>query len=125
MTFMTISAMVTNGKRSLGMLALSGNTSATSCARPRAAARLGHAGARAGHVLVGVVGRAHERAGGDVLESHRVCRALELGELVRVPVAHDGKVLLGRTQVLADGKHRDAALAQACERLEQLVLALA
>ena len=34
------------------------------------------------------------------------------GELVRVPVAHDRQMLLGRAQVLADGQHRDVVLAQ-------------
>src|SRR5215207_7806393 len=37
--------------------------------------------------LLGVVARAHERAGGDRLEAHRVRLALQVGELVRVPVA--------------------------------------
>src|SRR4051812_37083122 len=39
------------------------------------------------HVLVGVVARAHERPGGDVVEAEVVGGALERGELVRMPVA--------------------------------------
>src|SRR6266487_686097 len=40
-------------------------------------------------VRVGVVARAHERAGGDVLETQLVGRSFEGGELVGVPVADD------------------------------------
>src|SRR5829696_1830636 len=75
--------------------------------------------------LLGVVARAHERAGGDRLEAHRVRLALQVGELVRVPVAHDRQVVLRGTQVLADGEYLDAVLAQDAEGLEQLFLRLA
>src|SRR3954449_6004272 len=57
-----------------------------------------------GHVLVGVVARAHERPGGDVVEAQLVRRGLQRLELVRVPVAHDRQVALAGTQVLADGE---------------------
>src|SRR4051812_19696244 len=77
------------------------------------------------HVLVGVVARAHERAGRDVLEAERIRGALEGGELVRVPVAHDRQVLLRRPQVLADGEDLDVVLAQDAERLDELLLRLA
>src|SRR3954447_18177549 len=76
-------------------------------------------------MLVGVVARAHERPGGDVIEPQRVRRALERGELVGVPVAHDGQVLLRRTQVLPDGEDLDTVLAQDPERLDELVVRLA
>src|SRR3954469_2177535 len=86
--------------------------------RPRARLALGH-------VLVGVVARPHERAGGDVLEAERVRGALQGGELVRVPVAHDREVLLGRAEVLADGEDLHAVLAEDAERLDELVVRLA
>jgi hypothetical protein len=76
-------------------------------------------------VLVGVVGGAHERAGGDVVEAERVGGGLERGELVGVPVAHDGEVALGGAQVLADGEHLHAVLAQGGEGLDHLLVGLA
>src|SRR4051794_22795403 len=88
---------------------------------PRARLRLrggrDRAGARKrlGHVLVRVVARAHERAGRDVLEAERVRRALQRQELLGVPVADDGEVALGGPQVLADGEHLHALLAQLAE----------
>src|SRR5215213_8510856 len=50
--------------------------------------------------LLGVIARAHERSRGDGLEAQGVGLALQLGELVRVPVARDRKVVLGGAQVL-------------------------
>src|ERR1700730_7661840 len=109
----TTSATVMSGKCSFGMLSLSGNIWRASGAGrpgrayPRAAGRrparsargLGPgrrhrtpAGAALGDVLIGVVGGAHERAGRDVIEAELVGVALERGELLRVPVAHDGQV---------------------------------
>src|SRR5215207_7741633 len=76
-------------------------------------------------VLVGVVARAHERARGDVVEAELVRSSLERLELVRVPIAHDRQVALGRAQVLADGEHLDSVLAQLPERVDQLVVRLA
>src|SRR5215213_1700428 len=65
---------------------------APAAARSRAAAialRIGSGGCARGLLerLLGVVARAHERPGGDGLEPQRVGLALQLGELVRVPVA--------------------------------------
>ena len=85
-TLSAISAIVTIGSRARRMLSRSGIKRGE---RP-------DAGARLRHVLVGVVGGAHERAGGDVLEAERVRRALERRELVRMPVADDRQVLLAR-----------------------------
>src|SRR5829696_3286774 len=82
-TFAAMSAIVTYGVRRVGMLSFSGNTGR----------RLPGGGERPDarpvlwHVLVGVVARAHERPGGDVVEAERVGRVLERLELVRVPVA--------------------------------------
>src|SRR6201994_315088 len=77
------------------------------------------------HVLIGVVGGAHERPGGDVVEAELVGSRLERGELVGMPVAHDRQVALGGAQVLTDGEHADALLAQRGERLDELVVCLA
>src|ERR1700680_2236506 len=95
------SATVTNGKRSFGMLSLSGIIAArrggwAKCSAeptrllaggsPRAL-RLADgrqrpdAVARLGDVLVGVVGGANERAGRDMVEAELVGGALERGEL--------------------------------------------
>ena len=76
-------------------------------------------------VLVGVVGGAHERPGGDVLEAERVGGVLERGELLRLPVAHDRQVALGRPQVLADREHLHALLAQLPEGFDHLLVRLA
>src|SRR5437899_2189417 len=70
------------------------------------------AGAMLRDVLVGVVGGAHERSRGDVLEAEVVGGALERGELVGMPVAHHREVALGGAQVLADGQHLHVARAQ-------------
>src|SRR5690349_21746494 len=112
------------------MLSLSGNTGSRPYAQLRRAALAGR-GDRADarpvllDVLVGVVAGAHQRARGDVLEAELVGRDLERLELVRVPVAHDRQVALGRAQVLADGEHLDALLAQLAEGVDHLVVRLA
>ena len=77
------------------------------------------------HVLVGMVGGAHEGAGGDVLEAELIRGALQRGELVGMPVADDGEVALGGAQVLPDGEHLHAMLAQNGKRIHQLVMGLA
>src|SRR5205823_6775778 len=76
-------------------------------------------------VLVGVVARAHEGPRRDVVEPEPVGGMLERLELVRVPVADDRKVALARAQVLADGEHLDAVLAQRGERVDHLLERLA
>src|SRR4051812_20181474 len=108
-----MSATVTAAKRSVGMLSFSGNTlrrrsvvvSAGGCDGSDARPLLRH-------VLVGVVAGAHEGPGGDVVEAKVVGRPLERGELVGVPVAHDGQVALRGAQVLADGQDLHAVRAQ-------------
>ena len=77
-------------------------------------------------VLVGVV-ELSARAGRRRCARSRASYAarLERLELVRVPVAHDRQVALGRAQVLADGEHLDALLAQLAERVDHLVVGLA
>src|SRR4051812_26860720 len=97
------------------------NDTDATCARPRPSGD----GAGLRDVLVGVIAGAHERAGRHVLEAELVGRALERGELVRVPVAHDRQVALGRAQVLAHGEDLDAVLAQPAERVDHLLEALA
>src|SRR6478736_343840 len=108
MQLSAIRITVTTGKRSVGMLSRSGNTSAG--VRQRADARR-----VLRDVLVGVVGAAYERAGGDVVEAQGVRRVLEGLELVRVPVAHHRQVALRGAQVLANREHLDAARAQVLE----------
>src|SRR3954449_5530947 len=96
MTLATSSATVTIGKRSVGMLSLSGNTRR----RLLPGGQGTHAGQRLLDVLVGVVARAHERPGRHVVEAHRHAGLRERVELVGVPVAHHGQVPLRRAQVL-------------------------
>src|SRR5690349_4455175 len=75
--------------------ALDGGLSATDGLQPFLGRR--GEGPDAGPILldvrVGVVARAHERAGGDVIEAQRVGGLLEGLELVGMPVAHHGQVL--------------------------------
>src|SRR5689334_13696320 len=128
-TLTTISATVTNGKFSVGMLSLIGNTGWPPGYPP---ARRALRGCRDGtdarpalfHVFIRVIRRAHERAGRDVLEAEIVGGRLQRLELVRMPVAHDRQVALGRAQVLADGEHLDALLAQLAERVDHLRVGL-
>ena len=60
-----------------------------------------------------------------MLEAERVGGGLERGELLRLPVAHDRQVALGRPQVLADGEHLHALLAQLAEGVDHLLVRLA
>ena len=76
-------------------------------------------------LVAGVVARADERAGFDVLEAERERLDLHLGELVGVVVALERQVLERRAQVLADRQDVDVDLAQRLERLGQLVARLA
>src|SRR3954451_1122717 len=71
--------------------------------------------------LLGVVARADQRAGRHRLEAHRVGLALELGELVGVPVADHRQVIDRGPQVLADREHLHVVLAEDPECLEQLL----
>src|ERR1700754_3621296 len=114
--FAAISPYVTYGVRVVGMLSRSGIIG------PAYRSRSGGRDLRAGgqrtdswtvllDVLVGVVAGAHQRARGNVLEAEIVGSGLERGELLRMPVADDRQVALGRTQVLADGEDLDARLA--------------
>src|SRR6266511_3410125 len=116
-TLIAISAIVTIGSRRVGMSSLSGINS--SAGNPLARGR------RLCQRLLGVVTRAHQRTRRHRLEAHRVRLALELRELVGVPVAHDRKMVARRPQVLADRQHLDTVLAKDAERLEQLLLRLA
>ena len=74
----------------------------------------------AGHLVAGVVARAHERRRLDVLEAERQRLDLHLGELVGVVVALERQVLQRRAQVLADREDVDVDRAQRLERLGQL-----
>src|SRR3954463_6379284 len=134
-------AIVTTGVRRVPMLSFRGNTAGAQGYRRargdrpsrgrRRDRRSGRRRERPGprlalrHVLVGVVARAHERTGGHVLQAEAVRGALEGRELVRVPVADDRQVLLGRAQVLADREDLDAVRAEDAERLDELVVGLA
>src|SRR5664280_2403856 len=110
MTLIATSVTVTIGNRASGMLSLRGNIAArgrrcrrrgpirgAAAAAPDPLAGRGgeraHARLRLGDVLVGVVGGAHERARGHVVEPELVGGPLERRELVGMPVAHDGQVL--------------------------------
>src|SRR5438105_14568090 len=106
-TLIRIRATVITGKRSVGMLSLMGSKPRVgnqdyrpeSLARGRTSASgLVGSGLREG--LLGVVARPHERPRRHRLEPHGVRPALELGELVRMPVAHHGEVVAGGPQVL-------------------------
>ena len=110
-------ATVSTGKRRVGMSSLSG-------IKPRYAECPSPADGL-GEGLLGVVARAHQRTGRHRLEPHRVGLALELCELVGMPVAHHRQVVARGPQVLPHGQHLDAVLAQDAERLEQLLLRLA
>src|SRR5262245_60969118 len=117
MQLSAIRMTVTTGKRSVGMLSRSGNTSAG--LRQRA-----DPGRVLGDVLVGVVGAAHERPRGDVVEAERVRGLFQRLEFLRMPVADHRQVALGGTQVLAHGEHLDAGGAQVLERRDHLVVRL-
>src|SRR5215218_6966698 len=120
-TFAAMSAIVTYGVRRVGMLSFRGNTRR----RLRGGGERTYAGAILGDVLVGVVAGPHERPGGDVVEAERVRGVLERLELVRVPVAHDGQVALGRAEVLADGEDLDVVGTQVLEGGDDLIVRLA
>ena len=60
-----------------------------------------------------------------MLEAELVRGPLELGELVRMPVADDRQMVLGGAQVLADRQHLDVVLTQPAERVDHLVEGLA
>src|SRR4051794_32912428 len=63
--------------------------------------------ARSVRLLVSVVGRAHERADGRVLEAHRRRLLLEHRENGGLDVALYRQVMRRRLQVLPDGEHVD------------------
>src|SRR5690606_8517784 len=69
----------------------------------------------AGRLPVGVVGRAHHRAGGDVAEAQPVAVLLQRLELLGGPVAHHRMVVRSRLQVLADGDHVHVVRAQVAQ----------
>src|SRR5215217_9386309 len=110
-------ATVSTGKRRVGMSSLIGTTSS---AQVRAAARRSCLAAGARERLLGVVARANQRPRRHGLEALRVRLALELGELLGMPVAHHRKVVARGPQVLADREHLDLVLAQNPKRLDQL-----
>src|SRR5690606_23752711 len=68
-----------------------------------------------GRLPVGVVGRAHHRAGGDVAEAQPVAVLLQRLELLGGPVAHHRMVVRSRLQVLADGDHVHVVRAQVAQ----------
>src|SRR4051812_13191788 len=100
------------------------NDTLATCARPSASRisgpRASGDGLRPRDVLVGVVARAHERPGGDVLEAQRVGRLLQRRELVGMPVAHDRQMAFGGAQVLPDGEDLHAVGAQGAEGVDHL-----
>jgi len=68
--------------------------------RKRKSARLG---VRSFFLLEGVIGRAHQRTGFDVLEAHLLAQALVLREFVRVKEALDGRVKIDFEQIAVTG----------------------
>src|SRR3954453_14056242 len=116
--FPAMRSAVTIGNRSVGMLSLSGNTSAGSAGERPDARRV------LGNVLVGAVGAAPGRSGRDVVEAKPVRRVFERLELVGMPVAHDRQMALGRPQVLPHGEHLDAGVAQVLEGGDHLCVRL-
>src|SRR5688500_2219467 len=76
-------------------------------------------------LLVGAVARAYERAREHRAEAERLALLAQPPELVGVHPAVDGRVPRRRLQVLADGDHVDAVLAQLAHRLDHLVVRLA
>src|ERR1700742_440349 len=93
MTLRAMIATVSTGKRRVGMSSLIGIKAGQASARVRSGCRL-----REG--LLGVVARPHQRPRGDRVEAHLVRLALELGELVGVPVAHHREMIDRGSQVL-------------------------
>src|SRR3954451_2669911 len=79
---------------------LPGHSRLVSARRENAATR--ELEARSVRLLVGVVGRAHERTDGGMLEPHRRRFALEHGENSGLYIALDGQVMRRGLQVLAD-----------------------
>src|SRR5215216_6966226 len=82
-------------------------------------------GGGTGGGLLGVIARANQWAGGDRVEAHRVRLALELRELVRMPVPHHRQMVPRGAEVLPHGQHLHSVVPEEAERLEQLLLGLA
>src|SRR5206468_8628048 len=76
------------------------------------------AGVRLGDVEVGMVGRADERTGGDVVEAEGVGGERELCELIGMPVADEGQVVGAGTEILADGEDLDVVVAEEGEGID-------
>ena len=60
-----------------------------------------------------------------MLEPQLVGRVLERLEFVWMPVADDRQMILGRSEVLADGEHLDTVIAKRAERVDHLIERLA
>src|SRR3954470_9742097 len=76
-------------------------------------------------LLVGSVARPNERPRKNRAETQRLALLAEPAELVRVHPAVDLRVLGTRLEVLPDGDHIHAVLAQVAQRLDDLVVRLA
>src|SRR6185503_7503136 len=94
-TLIAMIASVTTAKRSVGMLSRRGIKPA------KPSGGRWRRGPPDRGLLVGVVRAPHQRPGSNRLEAHRIGLVLEVGELLRRPVADDRQMLLRRTQVLA------------------------
>src|ERR1700733_8149764 len=90
-------------------------SAAPGCPSPRSS------GVGSDRLLVGVVAGADERPRFDVLEAERLAVCLELGELVRMPVADERVVLERWAQVLTDRDDLDVVGAHLIEQLLDLV----
>lgn len=65
-------------------------------------------GSRSRFLFEGVIGRADERAGFDVLETHLFAEALVLREFIRMNEAHDRQMLARGLEILAERENVDA-----------------
>ena len=76
-------------------------------------------------LLVGMVGRAHHGAASGMGETHRQCLAFEFDEALRRDETHHRQVMCAGLQILAQGQHADAVIAQVLHHLQDFLVAFA
>src|SRR5207248_3274323 len=81
--------------------------------------------ARSVRLLIGVVGRAHQRADRGMPEAERVRLLFVLGEDSRIHITLDRQMVRRGLQVLADRQHVDVVGAQIAHHLDDLGIGLA
>src|ERR1700735_402527 len=79
----------------------------------------------ASDVLPRVIRAAHQRSRLYVMEAHRECCGLDLGELCRRYVASDRNVIGRRTQILAQRQDVALDVVEIANHFEQLIVSLA